>query len=83
MRGAEPGEGGFIADWIAMLDQVREPIVARYGTPAARRTRHGAGWGARQPGQLAHVPLRPRAREAEATCGLSGAFFAISKDCCT
>ena len=32
MHGTEPGEGGFIADWIGLLDDVRDPIVARLGT---------------------------------------------------
>ena len=29
---AKPGEGGFIARWIDMLDEARDRIVARYGT---------------------------------------------------
>ena len=32
LHGAEPGEGGFIADWIAMLDKARAPIAASLGT---------------------------------------------------
>ncbi len=39
LHGTIPGEGGFIADWIAMLDHVREPIVREFGTtgrPAER-----------------------------------------------
>jgi carbonic anhydrase len=32
LHGAEPGKGGFIANWIAMLDEAREPVVAQYGT---------------------------------------------------
>ncbi len=29
--GAKPGAGGFIADWISMLDEARERIVAEHG----------------------------------------------------
>jgi carbonic anhydrase len=29
--GALPGEGGFIASWMAMLDEARAAVVARYG----------------------------------------------------
>src|SRR3569623_3410630 len=32
LHGNAPGEGGFIADWISMLDEVREPIAAEFGT---------------------------------------------------
>jgi len=32
MRGTEPGHGGFIADWISMLDDAREPVAETYGT---------------------------------------------------
>lgn len=30
-HGAAPGEGGFIADWIGLLDEPRDRIFARYG----------------------------------------------------
>jgi carbonic anhydrase len=29
---AEPGEGGFVADWISLLDEARERVVAACGT---------------------------------------------------
>jgi carbonic anhydrase len=32
LRGSEPGKGGFIADWIALLDEAREPIAHEHGT---------------------------------------------------
>src|ERR1700712_1567173 len=32
LHGAEPGQGGFIADWIEMLDEAREPIARTLGT---------------------------------------------------
>src|ERR1700712_445165 len=30
LHGTEPGEGGFIANWIFLLDDVRGPVVGRY-----------------------------------------------------
>lgn len=32
LHGNEIGEGGFVAHWVDMLDQVREPIAAKHGT---------------------------------------------------
>src|SRR3569623_2507445 len=32
LHGAEPGQGGFIAAWIALLDEAREPVARKYGT---------------------------------------------------
>lgn len=31
MHGSEPGEGGFIANWIGLLDAAREPVIAANG----------------------------------------------------
>ena len=78
LHGAEPGEGGFIADWIAMLDEVREPIAARLGTTgrAAERAMEEAGVKV----SLANLRTFPciRRKEREGTLTLRGAFFAIS-----
>lgn len=30
-RDAEPGEGGFIASWVSILDEAREKVKAKYG----------------------------------------------------
>ena len=37
LQGTKPGEGGFIAQWISLLDAGRETVVAKYGSdgPAA------------------------------------------------
>ncbi|HAU21423.1 MAG TPA: carbonate dehydratase [Erythrobacter sp.] len=35
LHGNELGEGGFVANWIGMLDHVREPIAASQGTSGA------------------------------------------------
>ena len=43
LRGTEPGQGGFIADWISMLDEAREEVVREYGAegrPAERAMEH-------------------------------------------
>ena len=32
LKQAEPGEGGFVAAWIDLLDQARETVVAEHGT---------------------------------------------------
>lgn len=32
LAGAEIGEGGFVADWIGLLDDAREKVVAEHGT---------------------------------------------------
>lgn len=78
LRGAERGEGGFIADWIAMLDHVRDPIVAEFGTHgrAAERAMEQAGVKV----SLANLRTFPciRRKERDGTLRLRGAFFAIS-----
>ena len=78
MRGAEPGEGGFIADWIAMLDDVRAPIAAEFGTTG--RTAERAMEEAAVKVSLANLRSFPciRRGEREGTLRLRGAFFAIS-----
>jgi carbonic anhydrase len=78
LHGAEPGEGGFIADWIAMLDEVRAPIAARLGTTGrpAERAMEEAGVKV----SLANLRTFPciRRKEREGALKLRGAFFAIS-----
>ena len=78
MHGTKPGEGGFIADWIAMLDEAREQVVRQYGTEgsAAERAMEKAGVKV----SLANLRTFPCVREKEASgeLRLTGAFFAIS-----
>ena len=78
MHGAEPGEGGFIADWIAMLDEARAPIAAKLGT--AGRTAERAMEEAAVKVSLANLRTFPciRRKEREGHLKLRGAFFAIS-----
>ena len=78
MLGTEPGEGGFIADWIEMLDEAREPIAREFGTtgPAAERAMEQAAVKV----SLANLRTFPcvRAKEKHHELTLRGAFFAIS-----
>lgn len=78
LHGAPPGEGGFIANWIAMLDEVREPIVAAHGTTGrvAERAMEEAGVKV----SLANLRTFPciRRKEGAGSLRLRGAFFAIS-----
>lgn len=78
MHGEEPGRGGFIADWIQMLDSAREQVVAAHGAHgrAAERAMEEAGVKI----SLANLRTFPCVAELEAQgrLRLSGAFFAIS-----
>jgi len=78
MHGTEPGEGGFIADWIGLLDDVRDPIVHEHGIEgrAAERAMEQAGVKV----SLANLRTFPciRRKEREGELRLRGAFFAIS-----
>lgn len=78
LHGAPRGEGGFIADWIAMLDEAREPVAATHGTTGrdAERAMEQAGVKV----SLANLRSFPCVRKGErdGTLKLRGAFFAIS-----
>lgn len=78
LAGSEPGEGGFIAGWIKLLDEARGPIVAGLGTEgrAAEKAMEQAGVKV----SLANLRTFPciRRKEREGTLRLRGAFFAIS-----
>lgn len=78
LDGTEPGEGGFIANWIRMLDEAREPIVAALGTEGrdAQRAMEFASVMI----SLRNLRTFPciRKSEGEGSLQLRGAFFAIS-----
>ncbi|MBP6363035.1 MAG: carbonic anhydrase [Novosphingobium sp.] len=78
LHGTEPGEGGFIADWIALLDDAREQVVAAHGTEGrgAERAMEQAGVEV----SLANLRTFPcvRSKERSGELRLTGAFFAIS-----
>ena len=78
MHGTEPGRGGFIADWIDLLAEAREEVVAQHGTEgrAAERAMEQAGVKV----SLKNLRTFPCVSELEARgkLALRGAFFAIS-----
>ncbi len=78
LKGTIPGEGGFIADWIALLDDVREDVVRQHGTTGrtAERAMEQAGVRA----SIANLRTFPciQRKEASGALHLRGAFFAIS-----
>ena len=78
LHGCERGEGGFIADWIEMLDGVRETVAREFGTsgrPAERAMEQAAVKVSLD--NLRSFPcVREKERRNELT--LRGAFFAIS-----
>ena len=78
LLGKEPGQGGFIADWIALLDDARSAIVEKYGKTGrtAERAMEQAGVQV----SLANLRSFPcvRQKESAGKLTLRGAFFAIS-----
>ena len=78
LHGAVPGEGGFIADWIALLDEARGPVAEKYGTTGREAERAMEHEGVKV--SLANLRTFPciRRGEREGTLRLRGMFFAIS-----
>jgi carbonic anhydrase len=78
MHGAEPGKGGFIADWIDLLDEARQEVVGRYGAEGQEAERAMEHAGVRV--SIANLRSFPciKQREGKGRIRLRGAFFAIS-----
>ena len=78
LLGTEPGKGGFIANWIEMLDEVRHPIARELGTEG--RTAERAMEEAAVKVSLANLRTFPCVVEKEkrGSLTLRGALFAIS-----
>jgi carbonic anhydrase len=78
MHGEEPGRGGFIADWIDMLDEAREQVVAIHGTEGSPAERAMEQAGVKV--SLANLRTFPCVAELEKQdrLRLRGVFFAIS-----
>lgn len=78
LHGNELGEGGFVAHWIDMLDDVREPIAEELGT-SGREAEHAMELAAVRV-SLANLRTFPCVREKEGngSLALRGAYFAIS-----
>ncbi len=78
LQGSDPGEGGFIADWIALLDDARAEVVAHHGTSGLIAERAMELAGVRT--SLTNLRTFPciSHKEAKGALRLTGAFFAIS-----
>lgn len=78
MHGEEPGRGGFIANWIDLLDEARAEVVAAHGEEGRPAERAMEQAGVRV--SLANLRTFPCVAELEAKgkLRLRGAFFAIS-----
>lgn len=76
-EGARPGEGGFIAHWVDLLDEARARVIAEHGTGAAAV--HALELEAVRV-SIANLRSFPpiAAREAAGTLTLRGAYFAIA-----
>lgn len=78
MRGREPGRGGFIADWIDLLSDARQAVVAEHGSEGREAERAMEQAGVRV--SLANLRTFPcvAERERRGLLKLRGAVFAIS-----
>ena len=78
LHGAEPGEGGFIADWIALLDPARDEVSTTMGTTGrpAERAMEQASVRVSINNLRSFPCIRQKERSGELT--VRGAFFAIS-----
>lgn len=78
LQGAEPGKGGFIADWISMLDEARAPVAEQFGTTGrtAEREMEQAAVRVSIENLMTFPCVRSKVAKGELT--LRGAFFAIA-----
>ncbi|SCW46096.1 carbonic anhydrase [Sphingobium faniae] len=79
LKDAPPGEGGFIANWIDMLDEARANVVARFGDGSS----HEAHRAMEREGvkvSLANLRTFPciRSKERSGELKLIGSLFAIA-----
>lgn len=79
LRGAPPGEGGFIAGWISMLDEAREQVVAEYGEDRGREAGRAMEQAAVKV-SLDNLRTFPWIKEKEerGVLTLRGAYFAVA-----
>lgn len=79
MEGAEPGRGGFIADWIAVLDEASEKVRAEYADIDNRDAGRAMEMAAVRV-SIDNLRTFPCIQEKErrGTLKLRGAFFAIN-----
>ena len=77
LRDAKPGEGGFVAEWIKLLDGAREKVVAEHGTgPEGQAALEEEGVKV----SIANLKTFPFIRDGldAGTLSIEGAVFAIS-----
>ena len=77
LEGTAPGEGGFVAKWISMLDEARDAVVAEHGTgEEGQRALEQAGVRV----SMRNLLTFPFVREAveAGTLSIRGAVFAIA-----
>ncbi|MBB4642296.1 carbonic anhydrase [Rhizorhapis suberifaciens] len=79
LKDAPPGEGGFIAHWIDLLDEAREKVIAQFGDD------HGAASLRAMEQEAVKVSLENlrtfpciQEKEGDGSLRLVGAYFAIS-----
>ena len=79
LHGNEPGEGGFIANWVSLLDEARDEVVKQHGCEgeAAERAMEMAAVMV----SLQNLRSFPavRSREEDGSLKLRGAFFSIAE----
>ncbi|MEW4451264.1 carbonic anhydrase, partial [Bremerella sp. JC817] len=78
MEGAEMGKGGFVAHWIAMLDDARDKVTAEKGTEGREALRAMEHEAVRTSLQNLRTFPSVREKESEGSLTLRGAWFAIS-----
>lgn len=78
MRGMEPGEGGFVANWISLLDEAQSRVEAHYGNSGIEAER--AMEKAAVKVSLSNLRSFPcvREKEADGSLALHGAVFSIT-----
>ena len=78
LHGTERGEGGFIADWISLLDKAREPVAQSLGTHGREAERAMEKVAVQV--SLANLRSFPcvRRKEREGDLKLRGAWFTIA-----
>jgi carbonic anhydrase len=74
-KDAAPGEGGFVAAWVSLLDEARDKVAGEHGEEAFRAMEHEA-----VRTSIANLRTFPFVQEAEAAGGLTlhGAYFGIA-----
>ena len=79
LHGSKPGEGGFVADWISLLDDAREPVVEKHGTEGREAERAMELAAVRE--SLRNLRTFPcvQQRLESGALKLRGTFFSISE----